>query len=67
MVWHWVEDIVESTGGQGGCGREGRHQNSLFYADDGMIASSDPGWLQRAFRTLVGMFDLLSLRKNVRE
>ena len=31
-------------GGNGG--RERRHQAALFYADDGMIASSDPRWLQ---------------------
>ena len=44
-------------GGKGGSGREGRHQNYLFYADDRMIALSDLGWLQVAFSTLVGLFD----------
>ena len=61
VVRHWVEEIVESAGGRG---QEGRHQNSLFYAGDGMIASSDPGWLQGAFSTLVGLFDWVGLRKN---
>ena len=34
MVWHWVEEMIESAGRQSGCGREGRHQNELFYADE---------------------------------
>ena len=46
-------------------GQEGRHQNSLFYTDDGMIASSDPGWLQGSFSTLVGMFDRVGMNTNV--
>ena len=31
-----------------------------------MVASSDPCWLQGAFNTLVGLFDRVGLRKNVR-
>ena len=31
-----------------------------------MVASSDPCWLQGAFNTLVGLFDRVSLRNNVR-
>ena len=37
----------------------------LFYADDGMVASSDPCWLQGAFNTLVSLFDSVGLWKNV--
>ena len=65
VICHWVEEMVESAGGQGGRGREGRHQNTLFYTDDGMVALSDQGWLQGAFGTLVGLFDWVGLRKNV--
>ena len=32
-----------------------------------MVASSDPAWLQDAFNALVGLFDRVSLRKNVRK
>ena len=28
--------------------REGRHQAALFYADNGMLVSSDPQWLHWA-------------------
>ena len=65
VVRHWVELMVERAGGQDRHGREERHQSALFYADDGMVASSDPGWLQGAFSTLVGIFYRVGLRKNV--
>ena len=44
--------------------REGRHQAALFYADDGMLASSDPQWLRWAFTQLVGLFDRVGLNTN---
>ena len=31
------------------------------------MASSDPGWLQGVFRTLVVLFDLVGLKKNIRK
>ena len=40
------------------------HQASLFYADDGMVASSGPCWLQGSFNTLVVLFDRVGLRTN---
>ena len=42
VVRHWVTLVVEEAETRGGRGREGRHQASLFYADNGMVASSDP-------------------------
>ena len=46
-------------------GKEERQQVALFYADDDMVASSDPQWLQGVFNTLVGLFDRVGLRMNV--
>ena len=37
----------------------------MFYADDGMVASSDPAWLQGTFNALVGLFGRVGLQKNV--
>ena len=48
-------------------GKEGRHQAALFYADDGMVALSDPRWIQGAFNTLVGLFDRVGLQTNTRK
>ena len=57
VVRRWLEVMVERAGEQNGRRREGRHQNALFYVDDSMVASSDPGWLQGDFSTLVGLFN----------
>ena len=65
VVWHWVHRVMEEAEARGETGREGRHQAALFYADDGMVASSDPAWLQGAFTALVGLFDRVGLRTNV--
>ena len=45
-------------------GREGQHQAALLYSDNGMIASSDPRWIQWAFTVLVGLFDRVGLKTN---
>ena len=66
VVRNWVQRIMEEEEARGETGREGRHQAALFYADDGMVVSSDPAWLQGAFTNLVGIFDRVGVRKNVR-
>ena len=50
MVPHWVKEMVDRAGRQDGRGQEGRHQNSLFYAYDGVVAPSDLGWLHGVFQ-----------------
>ena len=54
----------EGAGCKGGRRQEVRHQNSLFYADEGMIESSDPGWIQGAFSTLVRLFHRVVLKTH---
>ena len=67
VVRHWVSVMVEGVEDQDKRGQEVSHQNEIFYADDGMVALSDPGWLQGTFSTLVGLFDTVGLRTNVRK
>lgn len=38
---------------------------ALFFTDNGLIASTDPDWLQGAFETLIGLFNRMGLRTNV--
>ena len=57
--------MVEGAEERGERGQEGKHQNDLFYTDDGMVASSEPQWIQGAFSTLVGLFDRVGLQNNL--
>ena len=59
--------MVEGANKWSGRGKEGRHINSLFYVDDGMLASLDPIWIQGDFSTLLGLFDSVGLKTNVRK
>ena len=42
VVRHWIHLATQEAERRGERGREGQHQAALFYADDGMIALSDP-------------------------
>ena len=37
----------------------------FFYANDGIVTSTDLGWIQLAFDMLTGIFDRVGLRANV--
>ena len=56
VVLHWVKGVITDAEERGKLVKEGRHQAYLFYADDGMVASSEPRWLQNEFNSLVGLF-----------
>ena len=38
VVQHWVQVMGEGVEEQGERGKEDRHHNDLFYADDGIVA-----------------------------
>ena len=40
---------------------------AAFYAKNGVVASTDPGWLQLAFDFLMGLFDQVGLRMNIQK
>ena len=42
VVRHWVTGIIVDAEERVDLVKEGRHQAALFYAYDGMVASSDP-------------------------
>ena len=65
VVRHWVMMTLAKVEKRGERGSEGRHQAAILYMDDGMVASSDPCWLQWDFDTLVLLFERVGLRTNV--
>ena len=42
VVRHWVTGVITGAEERGERGKEGRHQDALFYADNGMVALYDP-------------------------
>ena len=64
VIRHWLTIVVKEAERKGERGREGRHQAALLYADKGMLASSDPQWLQWAFTQLVRLFYMVGLKTN---
>ena len=40
---------------------------AAFYANDEMVVSTNPGWLQTAFNMLIGIFGWVVLWKNDRK
>ena len=60
----WMAVMMEGAEERGKRGKEGRHQNALFYAENDMVATPDPRWLQGTFVTLVGLFDRVVLQTN---
>ena len=53
VVRHWIEGLVTETAEKGETGREGRHHSAVFYADDGVVFSSEPAWIQGTESALV--------------
>ena len=67
VVRNWATMALEEAEKRGERGNEGRHQDALFYADNGMLVLSDPHWLQWAFDALVSLFERVGLWTNVRK
>ena len=65
VVQHLVTVMVESAEERIRIRQESRHQNPLFYAEDGMVTSSDPRWLQGDFITLLGLLNRVGLKTDV--
>ena len=65
VVRHWATMALEEAEKRAERGKEGRHQANLFYADDGIVASSDPRCLQWAYNALVSLCERVGLQTNV--
>ena len=67
VVRHWVTGVIAGAEERGELEKEGRNQADIFYADNVMVASYDPRWLQGAFDTLVVLFNTVGLWTNVKK
>ena len=65
VVSHWILFVEGGAGRQYGWGREVIHSDAFFYADNRLVASTDPVWLQGVFDTLIRLFDRVGIWKNL--
>ena len=66
-VWRTIRDLDDSQRRV----EEGHQRltvkSEFFYSGDGMVVSTDPGWIKLGFDTLAGIFDWVGLQTNVRK
>ena len=64
VIRHWVTVVTPTETGTGGLGLTIIDLAAYFYTDDGLVASTQPEKLKRAFDVLTGLLDRVGLRTN---
>ena len=65
VVRNWISLVSGDVGGTYGWGKEILHLTAFLYAEDGLVASTDPEWLQGALNTLTRFFEKVGLQTKV--
>ena len=65
VIRHWKTLTLNDEGAPDPHGLTVAERLTLFYADDGLLSSIHPEWLQRALDLLVGLFRRIGLETNV--
>ena len=64
VICHWATLATPTEAGMGGLGLKTIDLSAYFYANNGLVASTQPESIQRAFNALTSLFNRVSLRKN---
>ena len=64
VIFHWVMVVMPTEEGMGGLGLTIIDLAAYFYADDGLLVSTQPERLQSLFDVLTDLFDCSVLRTN---
>jgi len=64
VVRQWLKQMIGEEAARGEKAVDIRILLVCFYIDDGVLATADPAFLQRAFDALVELFDIVGLRTN---
>ena len=56
--------MARGAEGMDGWGREVLHCSALFYVDGGMVAYTDPAWIQGVLDTTTGFFNRVGIHTN---
>ena len=67
VIRHWVTVVVATEEVTGGLGMLIRDLASYFYANNGLVASTQPERLQSLFDVLTGLFVRVSISTNTWE
>ena len=66
MVFHCISLVVEAEAViHEVLGHVVGHRLGVFYADDGLLLSQHPKWIQVALNILIGLFQKIGLATNV--
>ena len=66
-IHHWVTVVAATEEGTGGLGMPIRDLAVYFYSGNGLVASTQPERLHRAFNILTGLFYWVGLKTNTRK
>ena len=66
-IRHWVKVVEPTAGGLEGPDLLAGEFKAYFYANDGLVASTQPESIYREFNVLTGLFDRVILRTNRRK
>ena len=67
VICQWVTVVEATEEGMEGLDLSIWDMVESFYADDGLVALTQPERLQRDFNVLTGLFDQVGLRKNTQK
>ena len=65
LMRQWISMVAGGAGVQDGWGREVIHCTVFFCADNSLVTSNNPIWMQGKFITLTGLFYRMGIQKNV--
>ena len=67
VIRHRITVVVSKEAGPDGFGSVVQMMKTFSYADNGLLASTRPKWLQRVFNVLMELFDQVGMQENVRK
>ena len=69
VVPHWLMLAIDDNGNvlEAGLGPTVADKLALFYADDGVVSSTESQWIQRTIDVLLGLFQRIGLKCNVQK
>ena len=67
VIRRWLEKVSDEAAGTSGFGSGITGRAAFFYADDGLVASTNRAWLQYAFEVLTELFERMGLKCNIKK